>query len=46
MAREEVFSFNLARKQIFSVSLARRLEKLSTPELDPEKKLNCGSKIF
>ena len=35
MAREEVFSFNLARKEIFSVNLARRLKKLPTPVLGP-----------
>ena len=33
MAREGFF-FNLAREEIFSVNLARRLEKLPTPGLD------------
>ena len=41
MAREGLFSFNLARKELFSVNLTRRLEKLPTPGVDDDlQKLN------
>ena len=41
MARERIFSFNLARKENFSVILALQLEKLPTP--DVERIFNAGS---